>query len=107
MKTGVNTATIINVKNSPIIKKATNKSLNRNKRASICIECPFNEEGFCSKFMSWAGRVNYKCLGIKDPYERKVKKCNNSKGNRKVDKKAAALSASQIEKLAKRYRIKL
>lgn len=106
MKTGVNTGTIINVKNSSIIKKATKKSLNRQKRASICIECQYNEDGYCSKFMGWAGRVNYKCLGIKDPYERKVKKCNNSKGNKKAQNKAAALSASQIEKLAKRYRIK-
>lgn len=106
MKTGVNTGTIINVKNSPIIKKATKKSMNRNKRASICFECPFNEEGFCSKFMGWAGRVNYKCLGIKDPYERKVRKKTNSKKDTKAEKKAATLSASEIEKLAKRYRIK-
>lgn len=106
MKTGVNTGTIINVKNSLIIKKATKKSLNRQKRASICIECQYNEDGFCSKFMGWAGRVNYKCLGIKDPYKSKVRKNTNSKKNNKVEKKAATLSASEIEKLAKRYRIK-
>ena len=106
MKTGVNTGTIINVKNSPIIKKANKKSLNRQKRAEICIECSYNENGFCSKFMGWAGRVNYKCLEIKDPNERKVRQHNNHKKNKKAEKKAATLSASQIEKLAKRYRIK-
>ena len=102
MKTGVNTGTIINVKNSPIIKKANKKSLNRQKRASICIECSYNEEGFCKKYMAWAGRVNYKCLGIKDPYERKMKKDISFK---KAQKKINNLSRKQIDSLAKRYRI--
>lgn len=94
MKTGVNTGTIINVKNSPIIKKAANKSLNRNKRASICIECPFNKDGFCNRHNGWAGRKNHICLGIEDPYKSKVRKNTNSKKNNKAEKKAATLSAS-------------
>lgn len=110
MKTGVNTGTIINVKNSPIIKKAANKSLNRSKRASICIECLYNEEGYCNRHNGWSGRKNHICLGIEDPYKSKVRKNTNSKkdnkANKKAEKKAAALSASEIEKLAKRYRIK-
>lgn len=66
----------------------------------------YNEEGYCNRHNGWAGRKNHICVGIEDPYERKVRKKANSKKDTKAEKKAAALSASEIEKLAKRYRIK-
>nr|DAE48195.1 MAG TPA: hypothetical protein [Caudoviricetes sp.] len=88
MKTGVNTGTIIHVENTPIIKRANKKSVLRNKRAKICIDCKDNEEGFCKKHKGWCGRVNYICLGIKDPYEYKQLKLDKKdRKNKKVKKK--------------------
>lgn len=39
------------------------------KRAKICISCKDNNEGFCMKHKEWCYKVNYICLGIKNPYE--------------------------------------
>lgn len=106
MKTGVNTGTIIHVENTPIIKKAHKKSALRQKRSKVCLDCSSNQEGYCKKHNGWCGRVNYICLGIKDPYEHKQHKpIKSDKKNKKAQKKANKLSAKQIEKLAKRYKI--
>lgn len=106
MKTGVNTGTIIHVEDSPIMKRAYEKSDLRQKRAKICIECLNNEEGYCKKHNGWCGRVNYICLGIKDPYEYKVpKSLRKSKKYKKIQKKSKQLSAKQIDNLAKRYKM--
>lgn len=106
MKTGVNTGTIIHVENSPIMKKAYKKSTSRQKRAKICIDCKSNKEGYCSKHNNWCGKVNYICLGIKNPYEYKAPKpVQKDKKNKKAQKKANKLSAKQIDSLAKRYKI--
>lgn len=87
MKTGTNTGTIIHMENSPIIKKANKKSASRGKRAKICIECKSNKEGYCSKHNNWCGKVNYICLGIKNPYEYKVPKSNKKDPRTKKAKK--------------------
>lgn len=88
MKTGVSMGGIV------ITKKAIDKQKNlikksneRKKRAKICIECECNNEGYCSRYTDWCGKVNYICLGIKNPYEitsfnkntKKKKKKNKSK----------------------------
>lgn len=65
------------------------KSNARKKRATICIECEHNNEGYCNKHLSWCGRVNYICLGIKNPYEYKIPKAKKkpSKAIKKSKKK--------------------
>ncbi|GAA0695914.1 MULTISPECIES: hypothetical protein [Clostridium] len=98
-KTGTSMSNII------VTKKATDKRMieikksnARKKRAAICIECESNNDGYCKKYSEWCGRVNYICLGIKDPYEYKIpkpkkssqgkkKKKRSSKANKPIDKK--------------------
>lgn len=63
------------------------KSSARNSRAKICIECEYNNEGYCSKHKAWCGRVNYICLGIKDPYEYKMPKSKTPVKKKKKKKK--------------------
>ena len=75
MKTGVSMGTIIvtkKAKDKKIIQYK--KSSARKKRATICIEYEHNNEGYCNRYSAWCGRVNYICLGIKDPYEYKIPK---------------------------------
>lgn len=87
MKTGVNTGTIIHVENTPIIKRNYKKSVARQKRAKICINCTSNKEGYCTKHNGWCGRVNYICLKINDPYEYKISKpIKKDKKNKKSKK---------------------
>lgn len=106
MKTGVNTGTIIHVEDSPIMKRAFKKSELRQKRAKVCIDCSSNEDGYCKKHNGWCGRVNYICLGIKNPYEYKPPKAvKKDRKNKKAQKKVNKLSTKQIDNLAKRYKI--
>lgn len=89
MKTGVSMSTII------VTKKAKEKRLiqlkkssARKKRATICIKCKHNNEGYCDRYSAWCGRVNYICLGIKDPYEYRIPKAKTkAKTNKKRKKK--------------------
>lgn len=60
-------------------KKKDNQKL---KRAKVCIDCEKNNEGFCNKYREWCFKVNYICLGIKNPYEYKMPK-SNKKGSNK------------------------
>jgi hypothetical protein len=48
------------------------KDSEKKKRAKVCIGCESNQEGYCIKHKSWCGKVNYICLGIKNPYEYKT-----------------------------------
>jgi hypothetical protein len=59
-----------NSKQSKILKKDYQKK----KRAKTCIGCESNQEGYCNKHKNWCGKVNYICLGIKNPYEYKPPK---------------------------------
>lgn len=54
-----------------ITKKKDNQKI---KRAKSCIDCESNQEGYCNKHKNWCGKVNYICLGIKNPYEYKPPK---------------------------------
>lgn len=63
------------------------KSKERKERAKICLNCKSNEEGFCKKYSSWCGRVNYICLGIKNPYEYKMPQSNNKNSKKNKKKK--------------------
>lgn len=63
------------------------KSNARNKRATICIECESNNEGYCNKHSAWCGKVNYLCLGIKNPYEYKMPKAKKTTPSKKKNKK--------------------
>lgn len=90
MKTGTSMGSITvtkKAKDARIIKYK--KAQARTNRAEICLECKDNAEGWCNKHKAWCGRVNYICLGIKDPYEYKVPKLklNNKNKNSKVKKK--------------------
>ena len=78
-KTGISMSNII-VTQKAIDKKKiqVKKSSERKKRATICIECDKNNEGYCTKHSAWCGKVNYICLGIKDPYEYKIPKAKNN-----------------------------
>lgn len=86
MKTGVNTGTIIHVEDSPIMKRAFKKSASRQKRAKVCIDCSSNKDGYCNKHKAWCGKVNYICLGIKNPYEYKIPKSNKKKKHKSKNK---------------------
>lgn len=73
------------------------KSSERKKRAKICINCKYNDEGYCKKHSAWCGRVNYICLNIEDPYsykkihseniENRIKQKKNKKNNKSKNKK--------------------
>lgn len=80
MKTGVTTSVIIHANDKKRKEIQIKKSNARSKRAKICVDCESNEEGFCKKHNAWCGRVNYICLGIKNPYEYKIPKGNSKKG---------------------------
>lgn len=43
------------------------KDAQKKKRAKVCIDCESNQEGYCIKHKAWCGKVNYICLGIKNP----------------------------------------
>lgn len=54
----------------------------------------------------WAGRVNYMCLDIDNPYKKKQKSGKLVKLDKKTRKKLENITQKQIENLAKRYKIK-
>jgi hypothetical protein len=58
-------------KNYAVIQKKNSQKI---KRAKICIECESNTEGYCNKHKEWCFKVNYICLGAKNPYEYKPPK---------------------------------
>lgn len=82
------------------------KSSQRQKRAAICINCNYNNEGYCNKHLAWCGRVNYICLGIKDPYEYKMpstKKGKNNSKNYSSDKKFSKKNNKEFTKLKEKF----
>lgn len=86
MKTGTNTGIIINTRDKKHYSITKKKDEEKKKRAKICIECEFNEEGWCKKHKNWGYKVNYICLGVKDPYE-KFNNGYNFINNKKYKKK--------------------
>lgn len=90
MKTGISMGGRIiktrNKKHHAIAKKEDDKKIERGK---ICIECNYYNEGFCNKHKAWCIKVNYICLGIKNPYEYKIPKAKvkSKKTNKKIKNK--------------------
>lgn len=78
------------------------KSSKRQKRAAICINCNYNNEGYCNKHSAWCGRVNYICLGIKDPYEYKMPGSKKGK-NYSSDKKFTKKNNKEFNKLKEKF----
>lgn len=70
-------------KQSKILKKDYQKK----KRAKTCIDCESNQEGYCNKHKNWCGKVNYICLGIKNPNQYKPPK-PRGKPKKKIKKKS-------------------
>lgn len=107
-KTGTSMSSIV------ITKKAIDKikkSEEKNKRAKICIDCRCNQNGYCLEHSAMCYRVNYICLGIKDPYEYKMPKAKTSvkkkkkknetyKKNNKFSKK----NNKEFNKLMEKYK---
>ena len=117
-KTGTSMGSIVITKKAIDKHKINIKKSNaRNKRATICIECESNAEGYCNKYSAWCGKVNYLCLGIKNPYEYKIpkaKKASTKKGgyskknNRDLQKLMDKYNSNPnevITKLKKKYKI--
>lgn len=78
-------------KTKQFIEKKDNQ---KKKRSQICIDCKDNKEGYCNKHKNWCGKVNYICLGVKDPYEK------TSKQNKPINKKPnKAVSKRQVKQL--------
>lgn len=72
-KTGTSMGGIINTRSKKHYAITQKKDNQKIKRAKICIECKNNQEGYCNKHKNWCGKVNYICLGIKNPYKYKPK----------------------------------
>lgn len=58
-----------NTKGKEYYANRKKKDKEKLERAKICIDCVKNNEGFCNKHREWCFKVNYICLGIKNPYE--------------------------------------
>ncbi|BAB80802.1 hypothetical protein P5F52_04485 [Clostridium perfringens] len=99
MKTGTNTSIIINTRDSKHYRITEKKDRQKKSRAEICIECNNNEDGWCKKHKNWCGKVNYICLGVKDPYA----KFNNGYNwnNNKSKKKCKKLKNKEYRKTFK------
>lgn len=82
-------------KHYAITQKKDNQKV---KRAKICIGCKSNQEGYCNKHKEWCFKVNYICLGIKDPYEYKLPKPKNNTTKKKSNKKTLGLSSKDLKK---------
>ena len=69
-KTGVSMNGEIEYTRSEKTKKFIRKIDNiKKKNSKICLECENNKEGYCQKFKSWCGKVNYKCNGYDMSYQ--------------------------------------
>lgn len=55
-------------------RKLQRKDYYKKKRSKICINCESNKEGYCSKHKAWCNKVNYICLGVRNPEEYKIPK---------------------------------
>ena len=88
MKTGTNTSIIINTRDSKHYRITEKKDRQKKNRAETCIECNNNEDGWCKKHKNWCGKVNYICLGVKDPYAKfnNGYNLNNNKNKKKCKK---------------------
>lgn len=89
-KTGTSMGGIIITKKAKELREfKLKRSSGRKKRATICLNCEHNDEGYCRKHIAWCGRVNYICLGIKNPYghvyynNKQFKKRNKKRNKRK------------------------
>ena len=120
-KTGTSMSSIIITKKAIDKKRIEVKKANaRKERAAICLKCKYNNEGYCYKYKAWCGKVNYICLGIKNPYiyktlNKKKKQLykNNNKFSKKNNKEFNKLMnkykddpEEMIKKLKKKYKIK-
>lgn len=117
-KTGTSMSNIIVTKKASTKKRIEKEKSNlREKRAGICISCKWNKDGYCKKYKSWCGRVNYICLKIKNPYATRPLRSNlNIKDKRykkEINKKLGSLlnkynenPTKVINELKKKYKIK-
>lgn len=97
-KTGTSMSGVINTRSKKHYAITQKKDNQKIKRAKICIECKSNQEGYCNKHKNWCGKVNYICLGIKDPYEYKPPKPKNKTNKKKSNKNTLGLSSKDLKK---------
>ena len=95
--------TLINTRSKKHYAITQKKDNQKIKRAKICIGCESNQEGYCNKHKEWCFKVNYICLGVKNPYEYKppMPKSNpkkKKKSNNKTNESVLGLSSKDLKK---------
>ena len=104
MKTGVSMGSnIINTRSKKHYAIMNKKDKQKIERAKVCIGCQSNKNSFCSKHRESCFLVNYKCLGIKNPYEYKIPKDNLSNIPKKSKKIKKLMESKRFKKLEGGY----
>lgn len=85
MKPGISMGgSVINIKTKKHYEITKTNANQKKNRAKVCIECKSNKSGYCLKYVKWCFKVNYKCLGIRNPYEERIS-IKKSKIKRKLN----------------------
>lgn len=73
----------------------------KKQSAKVCIECEYNNEGYCAKHKGWCSKVNYICNGESISYQEKLQNDRFTYRLKKMKQEKKKLEQRKIKKKAK------